>query len=191
MSVKQMSVWSVLWLLTVAGVPASANAPLADAAEKRNQAQIQRLLEQAVDVNGAQVDGMTALHWTTLHDDLETARLLVEAGADVTVTNRYAVTPLTLACTNGNGPLVELLLEAGAHPNTIAPGGEPVLMTAARTGRLLARRLFGKASEAFDGEYVPTAVFTPREYACVGWSEEEAVERLGDERLEARFTIEF
>ena len=136
MSVKQMSVWSVLWLLTVAGVPAAANAPLADAAEKRNQAQIQRLLGQAVDVNAAQVDGMTALHWTTLHDDLETARLLVEAGADVTVTNRYAVTPLTLACTNGNGPLVELLLEAGADPNTIAPGGETVLMTAARTGRL-------------------------------------------------------
>ena len=114
----------------MAGVPALANAPLADAAEKRNQAQIQRLLEQAVDVNAAQVDGMTALHWTTLHDDLETARLLVEAGADVTVTNRYAVTPLTLACTNGNGPLVELLLEAGADPNTIAPGGETVLMTA-------------------------------------------------------------
>ena len=93
MSVKQMSVWSVLWLLAVAGVPASANAPLADAAEKRNQAQIQRLLEQAVDVNAAQVDGMTALHWTTLHDDLETARLLVEAGADVTVANRYAASP--------------------------------------------------------------------------------------------------
>ena len=134
MSVKQVSVWSVLWLLTVAGVPALANAPLADAAEKRNQAQIQRLLEQAVDVNAAQVDGMTALHWTTLHDDLETARLLVEAGADVTVTNRYAVTPLTLACTNGNGPLVELLLEAGADVNQANKQGNTPLYWAAEKG---------------------------------------------------------
>jgi ankyrin repeat protein len=53
----------------------------------------------------------------------------------VTVTNRYGVTPLSLACQNGNAAIVELLLEHGADPNTTLRGGETVLMTAARTGK--------------------------------------------------------
>ena len=79
---------------------------------------------------------MTALHWAAYHDDLETAKLLVDAGADVNAANRYGVTPLSLACTNGNEAMVDLLLEAGADPNTTLRGDETALMTAARTGRL-------------------------------------------------------
>ena len=48
----------------------------------------------------------------------------------------YGVTPLALACLNGNAELVEALLTAGADPNTTQRGGETVLMTAARTGRV-------------------------------------------------------
>ena len=136
MSVQQMSVLGLSVLLTAPSVLWAADAPLADAAEKMDQTRIQSLLEQSVDVNASQVDGMTALHWVALHDDQKTARLLVTAGADANATNRYGVTPLKLACTNGNGPLVELLLEAGADPNTTLPGGETALMTASRTGRL-------------------------------------------------------
>ena len=50
-------------------------------------------------------------------------------------TNRYGVTPLSLACKNGNTEMVELLLAAGADPNTTLRGGETALMTAARTGK--------------------------------------------------------
>jgi ankyrin repeat protein len=112
------------------------DALLADAAEKMDRARIRALLQQRVDVNTPQIDGMTALHWATYQDDLETAELLVRAGANVKAANRYGVTPLSLACTNGNGAMVELLLKAGADPNTALAGGETALMTAARTGTL-------------------------------------------------------
>jgi ankyrin repeat protein len=98
--------------------------------------QIQALLDEASDVNAAQADGMTALHWAARQDDFEIAGTLVRAGANANAANRYGVTPLTLACTNGNGDLVELLLEAGADPNATLPGGETALMTASRTGRI-------------------------------------------------------
>jgi uncharacterized protein len=117
---------------------ASARAPLADAAEHKDRPRVHALLKQRVDVNAPQVDGMTALHWATYQDDLELARLLVRAGAHVKVANRYGVTPLSLACTNGNGGMVELFLKAGADPNAPLPGGETPLMTAARTGALAA-----------------------------------------------------
>ena len=81
-------------------------------------------------------DGTTALHQAADRDDLPAAQRLVRAGADVKAANRYGVTPLSLACTNGNAAMIELLLQAGADPNAALPGGETALMTAARTGKV-------------------------------------------------------
>ena len=108
---------------------------LADAIERMDRAAIRTLLKERAEVNAAQADGMTALHWAVHLDDFELAKLLIEAGADAKGVNRYQVPPLSLACANGNTAIVELLLEAGADPNTKLRGGESVLMTAARTGK--------------------------------------------------------
>ena len=108
---------------------------LADAAEKQDRATLRTLLKQRADVNAAQADGMTALHWAAYLDDLETAKALIAAKANVSTTNRYGVVPLSLACQNGNTEIIELLLEHGADPNTTLRGGETALMTAARTGK--------------------------------------------------------
>ena len=133
-------------VLTMAGVAVSARTQahaqtpttptLADAAEMQDGALIRGLLQEGVDVNAAQVDGMTALHWAVYHDDADMAGLLVWSGADVNAENRYGVPPLSLASTNGNATVVSLLLDAGADPNESLQGGETVLMTAARTGSL-------------------------------------------------------
>ena len=37
---------------------------------------------------------MTALHWAAHWDDLDTAKLLLRAGANAKAANRYGVTPL-------------------------------------------------------------------------------------------------
>jgi ankyrin repeat protein/dienelactone hydrolase len=111
-------------------------ARIADAAERQDSKSVRALLNEHVDVNAAQVDGMTALHWAAYHDDQQLADVLIKAGADAKAANRYGVAPLSIACTNGNAAIVELLLNAGADPNTSLNGDETVLMTAARTGKL-------------------------------------------------------
>lgn len=55
---------------------------------------------------------------------------------------------------------------------------------AIQAGQLLMRRLYGGASLQMDYDSVPTAVFTPLEYGCVGLSEEEAVAAHGEENVE-------
>ena len=129
---KQLGVIG-LGLMLVASCFAASQSPLADAAEKSDRAAIRSLLKQRADVNAPQADGMTALHWAAYRDDLESAKLLASANANAT--NRYGVTPLSLACQNGNTAMVELLLAHGANPKTTQRGGETVLMIAARTGK--------------------------------------------------------
>lgn len=124
-----------LWVMLLGSFSRATEAKLADAAEKADRPTIERLLQQRVDVNQTQADGMTALHWAVYHDDLDLAKLLVDAHANVSAQNRYGVRPLSLACTNGNEAIVELLPKGGADANTALAGDETVLMTAARTGR--------------------------------------------------------
>jgi ankyrin repeat protein len=122
-------------VIGMAGASMAADNPtLADAAEQRNAALVRTLLAKRADVNAAQVDGMTALHWAVYHDDTEMARLLVRSGAHVNATNVYGVPPLSLASMNGNAAVVKTLLDGGANANASLPGGETVLMTAARAG---------------------------------------------------------
>jgi len=125
---------ALMLLLATAGLAAN-NSPIADAAQKSDPAAIRALLKKHGDVNAAQADGMTALHWAVYHSDFETAKILLQNNADVAATNRYGVAPLSIACQNGSGPIVDLLLEHGANPNTALRGGETALMTAARTGQ--------------------------------------------------------
>ncbi|MBA3312736.1 MAG: ankyrin repeat domain-containing protein [Planctomycetaceae bacterium] len=134
-NIKRFGVWAVL-LLGAGAADAASEAPLADAVEKKNFEAIKALRTTRADVNAAQPDGMTALHWAVYHDDVEAAKRLIDAGADAKAANRYGVMPLSLACANGDANIVELLLDAGADPNASLPGGETALMTAARTGRL-------------------------------------------------------
>ncbi|XP_069850459.1 thioredoxin reductase 2, mitochondrial isoform X1 [Dipodomys merriami] len=79
--------------------------------------------------------------------------------------------------------------EATSVPHIYAIGdvaeGRPELTpTAIMAGKLLAQRLFGLSSDLMDYSNVPTTVFTPLEYGCVGLSEEEAVACHGQEHIE-------
>ena len=116
------------------------------------------LLQAPLDVDAAQPDGATALHWAAYLDHVQAAELLLAAGAAPDVANELGVTPLYLACENANAALVRALLAAGASPNVALPSGETALMTAARTGNpgavaaLLAHGADVRAREATEGQ---------------------------------------
>jgi ankyrin repeat protein len=129
-------------VLLVAAVLEAATAPaLVEAVKNRNAAAVRRLIQERTDVNAAEVDGTTALHWAARLNDAATVELLIGAGANATAANRYQVTPLSVAAMNGNAAIIRLLLTAGADANTALPGGETALMTTARTGNLEAVKL--------------------------------------------------
>lgn len=129
------SVCLSLWLAS--GVLAGADSRLADAAEKGDHLAVRTLVEAHANPDAAQADGMTALHWAAFRDDLRTVQALAGAKpkANANATNGWGVTPLSIACQNGNTEIVELLLTLGADANTSLRGGETVLMTASRTGK--------------------------------------------------------
>jgi ankyrin repeat protein len=132
--------WAESWLVLVVSVTSAAGQgnllPLVEAAKNGNLTGVQAALRNHADVNAAQPDGATALHWAAEIDDLEIADQLIAARANAKAANRYGVTPLSLACTNGSAAMIEKLLAAGADANSKLPEGETALMTASRTGKL-------------------------------------------------------
>jgi ankyrin len=64
----------------------------------------------------------TALMFAARVGDLESAKLLVAAGADVNDADAWGVTATVLAAHSGFGEFVEFLLGKGANPNLATPG---------------------------------------------------------------------
>ena len=108
--------------------------PLIDAARNANADAVRALLQKRVDVNAAEADGATALHWASYLDDLASVDLLIQAGANVNAANDLGATPLWIASPNGSEAMVRRLLAAGANPNASLLLGETPLMVAARSG---------------------------------------------------------
>ena len=67
--------------------------------------------------------GLTALVFAAREGDLESARKLIAAGADVNQTTEYGWTPLLTAVNNRNYQVAKLLIEHGADVNLANKGG--------------------------------------------------------------------
>jgi ankyrin repeat protein len=67
--------------------------------------------------------GLTPLVFAAREGDLESAKLLVDAGAPINQVTEYGWTPLLTAVNNRNYQLAKYLLEKGADPNIANKGG--------------------------------------------------------------------
>lgn len=122
------------WLTTTVAW-AAPDVRLVDAAMRHDVAAVRALVAQGVDVNAADGDGSTALHWAAHHGDIELTQALLEAGASIKATTRIgAMTPLFMATRNGNAAVIGALVAAGANASEANSNGTTVLMNAAASG---------------------------------------------------------
>ena len=121
-------------LLALVCIGAADTPSLIGAVKNGDAAAVRALLQQKVDVNAAEADGATALHWASYRDDVAAADALLRAGAHVNATNDLGATALWMASMNGSAAMVRRLLDAGANPNAALPSGETPVMVASRSG---------------------------------------------------------
>lgn len=93
------------------------------------------------DVNDRHTDGSTPLQWAAYEGDVTEVRRLIDAGADVSLANKYGATPMSLAAEVADTEILKLLLEAGADADSPNAEGQTALMAVARTGNVEAARL--------------------------------------------------
>ncbi|HEX5045869.1 MAG TPA: ankyrin repeat domain-containing protein [Gammaproteobacteria bacterium] len=127
---------------------AASDSPLADAIENGRRDAALELIAAGADVNAAQGDGTTPLHWAAYQLDAELARTLIARGAKAGTQNTFGASPLSEAVKAANAPLVDLLLKAGADAKAANGDGETELMLAARTGSVdVAKKLIAAGAD--------------------------------------------
>ncbi len=131
-----MKTWLAVALLAVAGQSNAAS--LVEAAKSGDSAAAIAMVKDKTDVNAAEKDGTTPLHWAVYHNDVPLIDALLKAGAKAAVTNDYGSSPLTEAAIVGNPDVIGKLLKAGADPNAGNADGQTPLMVIARTSNVAA-----------------------------------------------------
>lgn len=133
--------------LTVALLAFGAQAPvwaagtLIDAAKANDSAGALALVKDKADVNAAESDGTTPLHYAVFHDDVALVESLLKAGAKASAANKYGSTPLLEAAVRGNPVVIEKLLKAHAEVNAGNGDGQTALLILSRTSNVAAAKL--------------------------------------------------
>ena len=122
-------------VLVAASATHVATSPVADAAQRGDVATVKKLIADGVNVNAAQGDGMTALHWAADRGDSALTAVLLRAKANVRATTRIgAYTPLHIGARTGSAAVVRALLAAGADVKATTTSGATALHFAAAAG---------------------------------------------------------
>lgn len=115
-------------------VSAHAQSALADRIQSGDRRAALAMIAEGADVDQAQADGTTPLHWAAYRVDRELVEQLLEHGARADAVNHYGSSPLAEAVMVASAELVEMLLDAGADATAANEDGQTALMLAARTG---------------------------------------------------------
>jgi len=119
--------------------------PLMHAAKSNDIKKVENLLNKGVDVDETWQD-FTALQFAVDYNSLETARLLLEKGADVHKALGWK--PLHLAVRRGNAKMVKLLLDYGAGTDvTVLKYGKTPLRIAEEKGYSVIAHMLREAEQ--------------------------------------------
>lgn len=115
-------------------------------------------IQQHADVNAAEPNGTTPLHWAAYGRNADIVKQLLAAGAKPNVVNQFGSSPMQEAAITGDAEIIKLLLAAGADPDSANADGQTALMVVARTGdidaakALLIAGAHVNAVESFGGQ---------------------------------------
>lgn len=128
--------WAVLLVALLVTGARPPDAPVADAAQRGDTEDVHDLLRGGADVNAAQGDGMTALHWAAERGAVDLVRTLLFAGANPSASTRNGdYTPLHLAAKVGRSDVIVELLDAGGKIDATTSTGVTPLHFAAQSAR--------------------------------------------------------
>lgn len=137
MNRAMLKVYGVIALGVPGGLPIALapSAPVADAAMRGDGAAVRALVATGADVNVAQGDGMTALHWAANRGDSSLTVVLLRAKARLAATTRVGgFTALHVASQSGATGVVRALLAAKADARAVTTDGASPLHLAAVAG---------------------------------------------------------
>lgn len=141
--------------------------PLYDAVEDGDLARLQELIAAGEDLTAQDIYGGTALHLAARRDNIDAARLLIEAGTDVNLpVSASQQTALHIAAFGGGVEVAVLLIEAGANIEARNPGGETPLHTAIAADQANVTKLLIEAGANIEARNA--SAFTPLFYAAGG-----------------------
>jgi ankyrin repeat protein len=133
-NVMRRTLFAAVFSLAAAGTAAAADNSLAGLIQAGNRDAALKMIAGGADVNAAQGDGTTPLHWAVYKIDLDLTRALLQRGAKPNVINNYGSSPLAEAVKVANARLLEMLLDAGSNVEEPNQDGQTALMLAARAG---------------------------------------------------------
>jgi ankyrin repeat protein len=133
-TVMKRAIFAVIFCLAAASTAAAADDTLSGLIQAGNRDAALKMIAVGADVNAAQGDGTTPLHWAVYKVDADIVRALLARGAKPDVVNNYGSSPLAEAVKVANARLVEMLLDAGSNVEVPNQEGQTALMLAARAG---------------------------------------------------------
>src|SRR6202045_1282350 len=133
-TIMKRTIFAVVFCLLAASTAVAADDSLAGLIQAGNRDTALKMIAAGADVNAAQGDGTTPLHWAVYRVDADLARALLERGAKPDVMNNYGSSPLAGAVKAANPRLIAMLLDAGSNAEMPNQEGQTALMLAARAG---------------------------------------------------------
>src|SRR5262249_34668624 len=143
-TVMKRAIFAAIFCLAAAGTAAAADDDLAGLIQAGHRDAALKMIAAGADVNAAQGDGTTPLHWAVYKIDAGLARALLERGAKPDAINNYGSSPLAEAVKVANARLVGMLLDAGSKVGGANQEGQTALMLGGRAGARDGARLPGR-----------------------------------------------
>jgi ankyrin repeat protein len=139
--VMKRSLFAAVFWLAATGTAGAADNSLAGQIQAGHRDAALKMIAAGADVNAAQGDGTTPLHWAAYKIDADLVRALLQKGAKPDVINNYGSSPLAEAVKTANAGVVKMLLDAGSNVEVPNQEGQTALMLAARAGSADVARL--------------------------------------------------